>query len=448
MTRLVQSIRPKLTNIQATGLLVQRWSPTELAAYRRDVSRELRAMENAAEQAVDATRAWLQENWTAYIAATSPNPSLSWTEGIAHTTISNAVGNALTTVGERLLRRLARPAASAAAGAAVGSVIPGAGTALGLVGGFIAGLLVETAASLIYDEVLDRSEEGERAATRASRRTGQLLIPHLRRLEEAATQQKRRIRSDVDGLDDVVSRAGSTDELETIREELRDLYNSVSSPPPSADRSLFNQMIHEWALEHAAERTEATDDVTESQWTEALEDAFGRGELVNRPEAFAYQTRRHLKQLGFDISSAQAIVEALRRSTAGATSSQSSPRARQEARAVLSRYNQRSLRVIGSPESIAAFLLTYGSLNSSLRDALISRAERGLISLRCKLALEVDHGSVLVSAWKYRVAVRPLPWSGRGPFSPEEYRQWEQWNRRERNLEDRLKSIEPRLTPQ
>ena len=120
-----------------------------------------------ADRLLDGTAAFQTANMIHYLGRTSSNPSLSWADSQLAGVMSNAVGNFFTEAGGEAIE-VGSKMTAAAIGAAIGT---GADPGLGTVIGFVVGVLIESAASIFFEQVTGAHDPGETAADAAMRVT-------------------------------------------------------------------------------------------------------------------------------------------------------------------------------------------------------------------------------------------------------------------------------------
>jgi len=367
---------------------------------------------------------WMVQNWTHYLARTTQNPMLGWSDGTAASVVSNALGNLLTTLGENLIKR----GSSAAAGALVGSALaPGVGTVIG----FVIGVLVETAASMIFEAITGKSDAAA-AANAASRRTGDLIEAQYGDLARANTAANTELNASYRATQTQLTSATDQASVDRIKDWATAESARAATPAPIADRSLFQRMIQEWVLEHAGDEEDANSSTDETEWENARTDAFGAenlrhnmpadGDLDYHREIFAYQTRGEWMKAGLDNSQAQAIVDdamAMRRGPDGITQSMNTAQAH-------ARYNGRKYTL---PVADQARWTTYWQSHKSRPtstphrrgwDAAAAMIAAGQFSVDCTLDLTTADVSCYVDEWDYEIVLTgdpPMYWSTRNPFS-------------------------------
>ena len=352
--------------------------------------RELLEWHRMALNFVNGNRAWLSANWTAYLSRTSQNPRLGWTEGTAGSVLSNAIGNLLTEVGEKLIKDAGKRSASTA-GAAIGTAIePGLGTVIG----FVIGVLVESAASMIFEAVTGKTEADE-AANAASRRAGDLILARTGALE---TQGAAALGS----LEAVYGEAqtnltNTTDQVtaDRVHDWAAAEKHVTATPAPLSDRSLYDRMLTDWVLEHAGDEEDAAADTSEAQWEAARDERFGAGDLDRHPEIFAYQTRGEWSKAGLPTNQAEAIIsrmQDLRRDAAD------------PAATVLGSFDGRSYSFDAAtdPEKLITYINKNNTL-SSLSAGGKTAIRNNRFVLSCALDLTTADGSCYVDEWEYKI---------------------------------------------
>ena len=384
---------------------------------------------------IEGTRAWLSNNWDAYLGFTSQNPRLGWQEGFTYTMVSNAFGNALGEVGNKLLtttiKRGAVKASVGALGAAVGTAVaPGVGTAIG----FAVGVLIESIAGAIFDWITGKAEVDE-AAAQASRRTAQLSEAKSIKFDQqakAATVEVQRIFAQRQTSLTATTSQGTVDD---INRQVADEIALIKNPPPSDDRSLYKMMIHDWVLEHAGDEEEANKATSEAQWQGALSAAkdptgvnrerkamglpalpqtLPKGEdLDNHPEIFAYQTRGHWLGAGLPgFAAASEMIEKVK---------QIQGEARDPAQAVMGYFDDKRFEFHSTTSSQLLIRFLKQELPSLLPLSEEGKfcIEKNQFILTCTLDLSSGDGSVYVNEWEYTLTFTcelPLLQIGKASF--------------------------------
>lgn len=357
---------------------------------------------------------WLTQNWTYYLSRTTQNPMLGWADGTAASVVSNALGNLLTELGQNLIKR----GSAAAAGALVGSAIaPGAGTVIG----FVVGVLVESAASMIFEALTGKSDAAA-AANAASRRTGDLIQAQYGNLATANANANAELNAGYRSTQTALTNATDQTAVDRIRDWANSEKAKVEHPAPIADRSLAQQMIREWVLEHAGDEEDANSSTDETEWEAARDEAFGEGDLDYHREIFAYQTRHEWGKAGLNVAQAQAIIDdvmAMRRGADGITQSISTQTA-------YNRYNGRRYTLpVADSTKWGQYWRQHKSRPTSTPhrrgwEAAAAMIDAGQFTVDCTLDLTTADMSCYVDEWDYEIVLTgdpPMYWRQRNPFS-------------------------------
>jgi len=352
-----------------------------------------------------AQRRWLSANLIKFFGLTSSNPSLSLgkdsTEGLVSNTLGNAVAGGAKWVFSKLAARGAAAATGAAAGGAIGGV-PGA------IVGFVIGVLIETTAGLLYD--LFRPSSEERAAADASKRTAALIESSEQTLQARETSAIATAREKVDELQASMEDIDDPQEVVEFHLEVRkEAAENARNKPDATERSLAQNLIQEWAMEHAGDENDPDSNTSEAQWEDAVAAGFGGAEqLEGRWETFAYQTRGHFASVGLDTTEAQRVVDLVDSDTPSnrprAPGSSEPPRTTPlggdgvERRLERHNRNRFYFDKAVNPEALIGFLgRSYAEPSEEGKQAI----REGRFKLECVVNLEDDERTVYVDAWEY-----------------------------------------------
>lgn len=368
----------------------------------------------AAGSFISGNHHWLTQNWTHYLSRTTQNPTLGWSDGTAAGVVSNALGNLLTELGANLIKK----GSAMAAGALVGSAVaPGVGTVIG----FVVGVLVESAASMIFEAITGKSDAAA-AANAASRRTGALIEAQYGDLARASTAANAELNAGYRATQTALTNATDQASVDRIRDWATAEKDKAQTPAPITDRSLATKMIQEWVLEHAGDEEDANRSTDETEWEAARTDAFGEGDLDNHREIFAYQTRHEWASAGFNVGQAQAIIDdvmAMRRGADGITGSINTAQAYE-------RYNGRRYTLpVADTTRWGAYWREHKSRPTSTPhrrgwEAAAAMIDAGQFTVDCTLDLTTADMSCYVDAWNYEIVLTgepPMYWRQRNPFS-------------------------------
>ncbi|MFG1610672.1 hypothetical protein [Actinoplanes sp. NPDC049265] len=252
---------------------------------------------------IEAVRRWITTNWIAFIGATSQNPRLSWDPGVFDQAASNFVGNLLTELGKNVIQK----GSAAIAGALIGSFAGPVGTVIG----FVIGLLVETIASVVYSYLFDdTAEKIDQAGRDAAERTGKQAEAKHEEFSDAAEAGRQQQRRAFDAVQTNLAGAGSKAKVDAIGQDLRRDKPAVAGAKNTGDRSLYQAMLSDWVLEHAGDEEDANKNTSEAQWEAARAKTFGKGDLKNKKDLWAYQTRAEWIEAGFDPAVVRSATDA------------------------------------------------------------------------------------------------------------------------------------------
>ncbi len=340
-----------------------------------------------ADDFISAEAVWQRLNYNQYIGYARDTPGVSWTQDAAQGALSNAFGNAVADGATWVAKKVAArglTAASTAVGAAIGNV-PGA------IVGFVVGVLLETAAGMLYETLFGSPSDD--AATEAAVRTAALISTHDARLEQQSKAARSHSRERIEQMRQRLADSNDPVEVDNIGMTAdTDQQDLANHEPDIANRSLADQMIAEWVLEHAGDEEDENSDVTGSDWDAAREMRFG-GDLDNRPELFAFQTRNQFGKMGLDTQLIQQTITALRPDLSGAATF--------SADAVASTYHGKRFEFnrASDPEKLINFIAdNYGWFPSEHGKQAI---REGRFRLECTLDVSSADGSVYIDEWEY-----------------------------------------------
>jgi hypothetical protein len=349
-------------------------------------------------------RAWLEENWSAYLSYTSENPRLGYLSPTVHSVFSNAFGNALSDIFKNVVEKAVRRSITAVATAIGTAIEPGIGSAIG----FVIGVLIETLAGEIYDAVTGKTE-AEEAAAQAALKAGKQI---------GATQHKLNVQiANVIGTANAfhhsvrnrIYAAKTQGEVDQIMRWLEGELKLMQQPPDLKDLSLYRQLMHDWILEHAGDEEHADKDTQRAQWLGALEQAKKEGilpkgeDLDNHPETFAYQTRGHWAAHGIPgEKEANEMIRKVKELVKGAG---------EPSKVVLYYFDKHVTAFLSTPNPPA--LIRF--INENNLGSLVEKGENNIrknqFVLWCTLDLSSSDGSVYVDEWEYHLKLTgEIPW--------------------------------------
>jgi Domain of unknown function (DUF4157) len=268
-----------------------------------------------AAELITGTWRWEMGNWIDFLGRTSSNPQLSLADSDLAGVASNALGNLLTELGSDAMKKAAQKSA-ALLGAAIGTAIePGAGTVIG----FLLGVLIESAASWVFENVTGKSDPDQTAAD-ASERLRELLAQQHTLLAAQYAGAIAQLESFIAVAKLNAEHADTQAKVDSIAAWAAGEAEKTKLPNPEADRSMSERLLKIWVLEHAGNVGSAHGDTSPEQWEQALGHVFsGATRLKNQPTLFAFQTRAEWEKAGLDhsaltesmMSQANQIVAAL-----------------------------------------------------------------------------------------------------------------------------------------
>lgn len=275
------------------------------------------------------------------------------------------------------------------------------------------GVLVESAASMIFEAVTGK---GDAAANAASRRTGALIEAQYGDLARANTAANAELDAGYRATRTALTNATDQASVDRIRDW------ATAEKAPITDRSLALKMIQEWVLEHAGDEEDANRTTDETEWEAARTDAFGEGDLDGHRESFAYQTRHEWANAGLNVGQAQAISDdkmAMRRGADGITGSISTAQAYE-------RYNgRRYTLLVADSAKWGAYWREHKRRPTSTPhrrgwDTAAAMIDVGQLTVDCTLDLTTADMSCYVDSWDYeivRTGEPPMYWRQRNSFS-------------------------------
>ena len=357
--------------------------------------RVLNEWNNDSLETIEAVRRWTTNNWIAFVGATSQNPRLSWDAAFFDQAASNLVGNLLTALGENLIKK----GSAAIAGALIGSFAGPVGTVIG----FVIGLLVETIASVVYSYIFDDSAEKiDKAGRDASERTGKQAEAKHEEFSAAADAGRTQQRKAFDAVQQNLAETNSNAKVDAIGEELQRDKPAVAGPKNHSDRSLYTTMLHDWVLEHAGDEEDANKNTSEAQWESAREKSFGKGQLENKKDVWAYQTRAEWTEAGFDATSVRNTTSWFIN-----TSNQKGVDPEDE-------YHGRvyTMPVVTSPEALFNYLVRNKAAIAQEDYDYIKQDPAKNVKARCELDLTTSDGTTYVDEWNWTIELlgRPARW--------------------------------------
>jgi hypothetical protein len=254
---------------------------------------------------LDGTAAWETHNFRLFLRRTSQNPHLGFADSAIAGIASNALGNLLTELGADMIKVGAAGLAQGSArilGALIGTAAgPGPGTVMG----FLLGVIIESGASILFEDFTGKTDP-DIAAADAVERAGSLIDA----MEVAIDAKTMEAKADMDAmLQDkraIVDAATTQAEVDAIKAWADEEFECTDDPPQVADDSLYKELLKHWVLEHAADTSTAAGDTSQEQWERATAEVFGTsnylffGALRSHPEIFVHQTRGQLAEIGID----------------------------------------------------------------------------------------------------------------------------------------------------
>jgi hypothetical protein len=391
--------------------------PTDATLDRQPALDALRAWQGGGEALIDAAGVWQMRNWIDFLMRTSMNPRLSLQDGQLASIASNALGNAITTLGHEVIDGTAKVLAGVAArivGAGIGSLVaPGPGTLIG----YALGVLVEWGASWAFENITGKTDPAEAAAD-ASLRTGELIDAQYMVQTQNTAVAKATLAELVRFSEEQTQAAATQIEVDRIRAWAERGTAEMPAPTPPVGLSLAEELLRIWALEHAADTTSARTGTDRVQWERAVEKSFGAGpRLDGHPELFAIQTAAEWSEAGLDPSDADAMLVRIR---------QIVPDAEDPASVVADEFHGRDFAFTSTtdPDALIAYVNDRGMYPMTQYG---ERAVReGKFKVTYTLDLATSRGSCYVDKWAFWISYLtpdflPLfddPWYNEAPVLP------------------------------
>lgn len=360
--------------------------PPASEAQRRSARQELLAWQSSSQKFINNNRIWLSSNWIDFIGKTSPNIRLAWSDRQTAAIVGTIVGNFANEISMHFLKK----GATALLTLIGTEIAPGVGTAIG----FVVGVLIDTASSAIYEAITGKSDLDEARAD-SSQETASQIQAKMGGFETQAEKS-------FDKLAQLTSQCMTDiDAPETAAADIAKLIDFLQKErkamvaPPAGDRSLFRRMLHDWVLEHAGDEEDANTHTSETQWERARTAVFGEGDsLDNHPEIFAYQTRAHWAEMGFEQGAphAEAMIQEVNRQK----------NAEDRAGAIKAFYDGKTYGFTrtGQPDSVIK-MINDSRYDTTPRGRKLIHENRFRID--CTLDLTTADGACYVDSWDYNV---------------------------------------------
>ena len=260
---------------------------------------------------IDGMAAWEMANWIDFVSRTSLNPRLSLADSQLAALAANASGNAITSAGKGFIDGMGDAIAGKSAafmGATIGTAIePGGGTAVGFAIGFVIGVLIETASTWAFENITGKTDADE-AAAGAALVTGGQIADQFAALTGHIHASRTRLEAKVDEKKGVVRGAAAQRDVDDVLRWAEQEIAATPEPKGLDDRSLADDLLRVWVLEHAANVFRAQRDTSTAQWMGAIEHLSGEqislaaGDIPLKDQAlmFVFQTRAEWAKAGLD----------------------------------------------------------------------------------------------------------------------------------------------------
>jgi Domain of unknown function (DUF4157) len=361
----------------------------------------------------DAVATWQMGNWIDYIKRTSLNPRLSLADGQLASIASNAVGNAITLFGEEQIEVVSKVVAGESArliGAAIGTAVePGGGTAIG----FVIGVVIEWAASWAFENITGKSDVDESAAA-AAMGTGGLIADQLAALAALTQESRAETEALVSTIKGNVRDAATQDDVDRIAAWAEREIAQTPEPKAVDDRSMANELLQIWVLEHGASPSSAQPNTSETQWQQAVQHLSpGGAPLEGQPAMFAFQTRAEWTKAGLEHAAPSEAMMAKANELAAASEGGEAPGATM----VQTYFHDKTYTLpVKDPVAFARYvienlgLMAGRSTSQHLDDPewIAMRAREGKAQVTCTLDVGVRSGSAYIDEWNWEVDLGEL----------------------------------------
>jgi hypothetical protein len=343
---------------------------------------------------IDGVSAWQRDNWVDFLKRTSLSPWLSLSDSQLAALASNAVGNAITTVGKGVIDGMAEAIATKAAlmGAGLGTLFePGGGTVVGFAIGFVIGVVIETAASWVFENVSGKTEV-DKAAAAAAMRTGDYIADQLTAVTVVSQTSRASLEAVVSALNARVRDAATQSDVDEIGAWADREVAETPEPTAPGDRSLANELLRIWVLEHAATSEAEQRGTSEAQWQGALEHLSLGTSLEDQPMIFAFQTTAEWAKVGLDYrAQSDAMMAKANELVVAAASTGDDP-----ATAVQQYFHDRKyVLTVKDRDALGRYM----DEHAAWLHGPVSR----IIEAGCTLDVNTWHGSAYIDEWKWVV---------------------------------------------
>ena len=363
-----------------------------------DAQKALFAWHRKSLEFVEDNRIWLSYNYIDYLGRTSSNPRLGWSHSTTASVIGHAVGKLLGKLPEKLIKK----GTAATVAALIGTKIaPGVGTVIG----FIVGTMIDTIAYSIFQTITGKTAAGK-AMTKASRLTASMIKAKEKELNKKAKQGRTMAMDIYEKVQNQLNDAKTENEVFSIRDWAINEHDVAATSPPATDRSLFERMLHDWVLEHAGDEEDASKQTEEYQWEKARDEVFGKGDLDNHPEIFAYQTRGQWGEAGLPgEKTANRMIAEVEGIKKEASMSGKDPADEVYKRFDSKTYVFHSTKNRDELQKLANFISRSAYPQMPLLGAGLIRLSRNKFTMKCFLDLTTSDGSCYVNEWEYHLSL-------------------------------------------
>jgi hypothetical protein len=363
-----------------------------------------------ADALLDGTTAWQTANWIEFLGRTSSDPILSLADSDLAGIMSNACGNFLTGVGEEAIKKGSAMTAGAL-GAAIGTE---AAPVVGTVIGFVVGVLIESAASYVFENITGKRDAGETAAEAAARVTHFIQLQHAL-LSEQHAKAAGELETLVAAMRDQAEQAQTQGDVDEIAKWA--VKAAADTQPPAQlgpPYPLAAELLRVWALEHAGDLSSARPGTEPAQFDSAVADTLNG--LEAQPSLFVYQTRAEWERAGLDhqvesaalLSDVDALVAEVGTPLVGTTAK---PGVVGAADAVQRAYQDKEFEFTSfrDVESLRSYIVGHNDRTAVDKDWLLEKLQAGKVRVYCGLDVHSASESAYIDEWNWRLEIDVEP---------------------------------------
>jgi hypothetical protein len=356
-----------------------------------------------ADKLLDGTAAFQTANMIHYLGRTSSNPSLSWADSQLAGVMSNAVGNFFTEAGGEAIE-VGSKMTAAAIGAAIGT---GGEPGLGTVIGFVVGVLIESAASIFFEQVTGANDPGETAADAAARVTRFIQEQHklVYEQQKLATSELDAIVTSAHYWTEHAASQADADAIEkwATNAAVRTVTPGSIGPP----YPLAFELLKVWALEHAGDLSTSHGATNAAQLEGAVAEVFGADGLQGQASMFVYQTRAEWQRAGLEHAAVSEALLTEVEALIGETGTIVDPGTIGAADPVQAAYQGKEFEFTScrDPEALRAYINGHDPIYRVEPDFLRAKILAGDVRAYCALDVHSANESAYVDEWNWRFEV-------------------------------------------